>query len=79
VRDDRRHEPTDVECHKLLAERYLGHLAPTDPAGPVIFPVNYALDEGAVVFRDPGSKLDAMAGGARVRFASTRAAGPAGA
>jgi len=36
----------------------------------VIFPVNYALDEGAVVFRtDPGSKLDAMAGGARVQFA----------
>ena len=35
----------------------------------MIFPVNYALHEGAVVFRtDPGSKLDAIAGGARVAF-----------
>jgi nitroimidazol reductase NimA-like FMN-containing flavoprotein (pyridoxamine 5'-phosphate oxidase superfamily) len=47
----------------LLAERHLGRLALTDPDGPVIFPVNYAVDEGAVVFRtDPGTKLDALAG-----------------
>ncbi|HEV8165414.1 MAG TPA: pyridoxamine 5'-phosphate oxidase family protein [Actinomycetota bacterium] len=66
---DRWHELTEVECHKLLAERHLGHLALTDPDGPAIFPVNYALDEGAVVFRtDPGSKLDAIAGGATVAF-----------
>jgi hypothetical protein len=83
VRDARRRDLTDVECRKLLAERYLGRLALTDPAGPAMFPVNYAFDEGAVVFRtDPGSKLDTMAGGARSRLRSTRSmrvAGPAGA
>ena len=67
--DNRWQELADVECHKLLAERHLGRLALTDPDEPVIFPVNYVLDEGAVVFRtDPGSKLDAIAGGARVAF-----------
>jgi uncharacterized protein len=82
VRDPRWQELTDVECHTLLAERHLGRLALTDPGGPVIFPVNYAADEGAVVFRtDPGTKLDALAGGARSPLRSTRsmrAAGPAG-
>jgi uncharacterized protein len=69
VRDNRWQELTDTECRRLLAERHLGRLAITDPDGPVVFPVNYALDEGAVVFRtDPGSKLDALAGGARVAF-----------
>jgi nitroimidazol reductase NimA-like FMN-containing flavoprotein (pyridoxamine 5'-phosphate oxidase superfamily) len=35
----------------------------------VVFPVNYAVHEGAVVFRtDRGSKLDATAGGAPVAF-----------
>jgi nitroimidazol reductase NimA-like FMN-containing flavoprotein (pyridoxamine 5'-phosphate oxidase superfamily) len=69
VPDNRWQELADVECHKLLAERHLGRLALTDPDEPVIFPVNYVLDEGAVVFRtDPGSKLDAIAGGARVAF-----------
>ena len=69
VPDDRWQELTDVECHTLLAERHLGRLTLTDPDGPVIFPVNYALDEGTVVVRtDPGSKLDAIAGGARVAF-----------
>jgi hypothetical protein len=69
VPDNRWQELAAVECHKLLAERHLGRLALTDPDEPVIFPVNYVLDEGAVVFRtDPGSKLDAIAGGARVAF-----------
>jgi nitroimidazol reductase NimA-like FMN-containing flavoprotein (pyridoxamine 5'-phosphate oxidase superfamily) len=31
VRDDRRRDLTDVECHKLLAERYLGRLALANP------------------------------------------------
>jgi nitroimidazol reductase NimA-like FMN-containing flavoprotein (pyridoxamine 5'-phosphate oxidase superfamily) len=69
LRDRRWQELTDVECHRLLAERHLGRPALTDPDGPLIFPVNYAVDAGAVVFRtDPGSKLDALAGGARVAF-----------
>jgi nitroimidazol reductase NimA-like FMN-containing flavoprotein (pyridoxamine 5'-phosphate oxidase superfamily) len=69
VRDHRWQELTDDECRKLLGERHLGRLALVDADGPVILPVNYALDEGSVVFRtDPGSKLDAAAAGATVAF-----------
>jgi nitroimidazol reductase NimA-like FMN-containing flavoprotein (pyridoxamine 5'-phosphate oxidase superfamily) len=53
-------ELDEGECRKLLAERHLGRLAIPDFGGPVIFPVNYVVDEDMVVFRtDPGSKLDA--------------------
>jgi nitroimidazol reductase NimA-like FMN-containing flavoprotein (pyridoxamine 5'-phosphate oxidase superfamily) len=69
VRDDRWQELTDDECRRLLGERHLGRLALVDGDGPVIFPVNYTLDEGAVVFRtDPGSKLDAAPAGGPVAF-----------
>jgi nitroimidazol reductase NimA-like FMN-containing flavoprotein (pyridoxamine 5'-phosphate oxidase superfamily) len=48
------------ECRRLLAERHLGRLAVPDFGGPMIFPVNYVVDEDLIVFRtDPGSKLDA--------------------
>ena len=69
MRDHRWQELTDDECRRLLGERHLGRLAFVDADGPVILPVNYALDQGAVVFRtDPGSKLDAAAAGATVAF-----------
>jgi nitroimidazol reductase NimA-like FMN-containing flavoprotein (pyridoxamine 5'-phosphate oxidase superfamily) len=48
------------ECRELLGGRHLGRLAIPDFGGPVIFPVNYVLDQDLVIFRtDPGSKLDA--------------------
>jgi hypothetical protein len=48
------------ECRKLLAGRHLGRLAIPDFGGPMIFPVNYVVDQGLVIFRTgPGSKLDA--------------------
>ena len=48
------------ECHRLLAGHHLGRLAVPDFGGPMIFPVNYVVDQDLVVFRtDPGSKLDA--------------------
>ncbi len=69
MRDHRWQELTDEECRRLLSERHLGRLALVDADGPVILPVNYTLDEGAVEFRtDPGSKLDAAAAGATVAF-----------
>ena len=50
------------ECRRLLAEHHLGRLAIGDFGGPMIFPVNYVVDEDMVVFRtDPGSKLDTAA------------------
>ena len=57
------------ECHRLLGRRHLGRLAFLDGELPLILPVNYVLDDGAVVFRtDAGSKLDAAVRGAPVAF-----------
>jgi nitroimidazol reductase NimA-like FMN-containing flavoprotein (pyridoxamine 5'-phosphate oxidase superfamily) len=48
------------ECLELLAQDVIGRLAVLSGTGPVIFPVNYALDGDAIVFRTaPGTKLDA--------------------
>ena len=45
---------------RLLTEHHLGRIALNDPAGPLVFPVNYVFDRGAVVFRsDRGTKLRA--------------------
>lgn len=53
-------ELDEDDCRPLLAGRRLGRLAVPDFGGPVIFPVNYVLDQDLVVFRtDPGSKLEA--------------------
>jgi nitroimidazol reductase NimA-like FMN-containing flavoprotein (pyridoxamine 5'-phosphate oxidase superfamily) len=69
VGDQRWQELTEDECRRLLGERHPGRLALVDAGGPVILPVNYALDQGSVVFRtDPGGKLDAAAAGATVAF-----------
>jgi nitroimidazol reductase NimA-like FMN-containing flavoprotein (pyridoxamine 5'-phosphate oxidase superfamily) len=57
------------ECHRLLRGRHLGRLAFVEGELPLILPVNYVLDDGAVVFRtDAGSKLDAAVRGAPVAF-----------
>ena len=52
-------EPIDrTECLQLLAEHHLGRLAVVVDGQPLIFPVNYALSGGQIVFRtDPGTKL----------------------
>jgi nitroimidazol reductase NimA-like FMN-containing flavoprotein (pyridoxamine 5'-phosphate oxidase superfamily) len=48
------------ECVRLLAGEQLGRLALATGGEPAIFPVNYALDGEAIVFRTaPGTKLDA--------------------
>lgn len=45
---------------RLLAEHHVGRVAVNDGNGPVVFPVNYAFDQGTVVFRtDLGTKLAA--------------------
>lgn len=47
------------ECLELLRADEIGRLAVLSGTGPVILPVNYALDGDAVVFRTaPGTKLD---------------------
>lgn len=48
------------ECLRLLAAEEVGRLAVVDRGAPVVFPVNYALDDETVVFRtDEGTKLGA--------------------
>ena len=60
---------TDEQAWGLLAGSEVGRIGITMGAMPAIFPVNYRLVDGAVVFRTaPGSKLSAAAAGAVVAF-----------
>jgi uncharacterized protein len=62
-------ELTRSECFELLAREHLGRVAVVDDRGPVVVPVNFALDRHMVVFRtDEGTKLDAASRGSRVAF-----------
>lgn len=50
------------ECLELLASQDVGRLVVTDGGRPLVFPVNYAMDGDAPVFRTaPGTKLWASA------------------
>lgn len=62
------HLDVDV-CLHLLATRHIGRVALSDEGGPVVFPVNYTVDAGTVVFRTGmGSKLAAADQRADVAF-----------
>jgi uncharacterized protein len=48
------------ECLRLLGSDDIGRIAVVAGGAPSVFPVNYALDGDAIVFRtDAGTKLDA--------------------
>jgi len=52
---------TEAECWRLLACHAVGRLGVTARAGPEIYPVNYVVEGGAVLFRtDPGGKLASL-------------------
>jgi nitroimidazol reductase NimA-like FMN-containing flavoprotein (pyridoxamine 5'-phosphate oxidase superfamily) len=60
---------TEDEARQLLAGGEVGRIGITMGALPAIFPVNYRVLDGAIVFRTaPGSKLSAAAAGAVVAF-----------
>lgn len=62
VRDDEERlvELSQAACMRLLSEHYVGRLALNHPEGPLVVPVNYAIDEGTIVFRTSlGAKLRA--------------------
>ena len=66
---ERWHELSKQDCRTLLGRRHLGRLAFVDGEWPMILPVNYVLDDAAVIVRtDAGSKLDAAVRGAPVAF-----------
>jgi nitroimidazol reductase NimA-like FMN-containing flavoprotein (pyridoxamine 5'-phosphate oxidase superfamily) len=49
----------EAECVRLLQADEIGRLAVIDVATPAIFPVNYVMHDGDIVFRtDAGTKLD---------------------
>src|ERR687898_346774 len=47
---DRWHELSNDECQALLAGSHLGRVALVEGGRPLILPVNYVLDDAAVVF-----------------------------
>jgi len=60
---------SEDEAVRLLAGGEVGRIGITIGALPAIFPVNYRLIDGVIVFRTaPGSKMSAAAGGAIVAF-----------
>jgi len=60
---------SEAEAHQLLAGAEVGRIGISIAALPAIFPVNYRVVDGAIVFRTaPGSKLSAAASGAVVAF-----------
>jgi hypothetical protein len=57
------------ECLELLRRAEVGRLAVSRPEHPDVFPVNYVVDHGTVVFRTaPGGKLDAVTAERHVTF-----------
>jgi uncharacterized protein len=59
----------DDEARRLLASSEVGRVGITMGALPAIFPVNYRLVDGAIVFwTAPGSKMSAAVAGAVVAF-----------
>jgi nitroimidazol reductase NimA-like FMN-containing flavoprotein (pyridoxamine 5'-phosphate oxidase superfamily) len=60
---------SEAEAHDLLARGEVGRVGLTLGAMPAIFPVNYAVIDGDIVFRTaPGSKLTAAADRTVVAF-----------
>ena len=57
------------QCHELLRRNDVGRVAVTVAALPAIFPVNYAVVDGDIIFRTgEGTKLRAAVGHAVVAF-----------
>jgi nitroimidazol reductase NimA-like FMN-containing flavoprotein (pyridoxamine 5'-phosphate oxidase superfamily) len=57
------------ECLGLLRSTDVGRVAVVDAGHPVIFPVNYAVDDELIVFRSAeGTKFDATVKGGPVSF-----------
>jgi nitroimidazol reductase NimA-like FMN-containing flavoprotein (pyridoxamine 5'-phosphate oxidase superfamily) len=60
---------TETEARQLLASGDVGRVGISVGALPAIFPVNYRVVDGAIVFRTaPGSKLSAAVANAVVAF-----------
>jgi nitroimidazol reductase NimA-like FMN-containing flavoprotein (pyridoxamine 5'-phosphate oxidase superfamily) len=54
------HELSPEECLVLLADKQVGRMAYSDEAGPVILPVNYAVENQSILFRTSAASSMAM-------------------
>jgi nitroimidazol reductase NimA-like FMN-containing flavoprotein (pyridoxamine 5'-phosphate oxidase superfamily) len=62
-------ELAERDCVELLASQVIGRVAVVVEGRAAVFPVNYVLDNGHIVFRtDEGTKLDAARAGTVVTF-----------
>lgn len=62
-------ELDETECRRLLGSASVGRVGVTIDALPAVLPVNYAMHDGAVIFRTvAGTKLDAATANAVVAF-----------
>jgi len=69
ISEPRMHVLLENECWNLLREQEVARLAVVIDERPEIFPVNYVVDHGTVVFRTAeGSKLAALVAESRVAF-----------
>jgi nitroimidazol reductase NimA-like FMN-containing flavoprotein (pyridoxamine 5'-phosphate oxidase superfamily) len=60
---------SEAQCRQLLASGEVGRVGITVGALPAIFPVNYRVVDGAIVYSTaPGSKMSAAVAGAVVAF-----------
>ena len=60
---------SEAECRRLLAQHTLGRVGITSGGLPLILPVHYVYDDGAIVFRTgAGTKLRAAANGDVLAF-----------
>ena len=65
----RLNELAERECIELLATQVIGRVGVVVAGRALVFPVNYVLDRGHIVFRtDEGTKLEAARAGATVTF-----------
>ena len=59
----------EPECLELLRRSPVGRLAVTTASGPEIFPVNFVVDRGTIVFRTAeGTKLSSVTSAGMVAF-----------
>jgi len=42
---------SDAECMDLLKEQVVGRVAWNEPEGPIVMPVNYAIEGSSIIFR----------------------------
>ncbi|MBQ1088326.1 pyridoxamine 5'-phosphate oxidase family protein [Streptomyces sp. B93] len=61
-------ELTERECRELLSTHGVGRIAVNTWEGPAVVPVNYAVFDGAIVYRTAPGSTPALAVGRRVAF-----------